>query len=83
MQNSNFGNFNEAEALVDRPKTPKAEIDVSVHKQSPQQIPEFPFGGMNPYPLGRSNLNFLTNFGGEFFIKMIFQLKFSFEGTVP
>ncbi|XP_045482902.1 transcription initiation factor TFIID subunit 3 isoform X2 [Harmonia axyridis] len=61
-----YGSCNEAEALADRPKTPKAEIDVPTHRESPvpQQMPEFPFGNINPYQFGRPNLNFLANFGG-------------------
>ncbi|XP_044765452.1 transcription initiation factor TFIID subunit 3 isoform X2 [Coccinella septempunctata] len=65
-QPTNYATFNETEALVDRPKTPKAEIDVSTRRQSPvpQAMPEFPFGNINPYQFGRPNLNFLANFGG-------------------
>ncbi|KAL3289359.1 hypothetical protein HHI36_022795 [Cryptolaemus montrouzieri] len=69
LQSLPYGSFNEAEAMVERPKTPKAEVDISPQQHIPVPSPQtsdFPFGNLNSYHLGagRPNIHFLANFGG-------------------
>ncbi|KAK9890209.1 hypothetical protein WA026_010319 [Henosepilachna vigintioctopunctata] len=62
-----FGSYNESDTAVERPKTPKAELDlISQQQPSAPSTPDFSFGNLNPYSLtaGRPNIHFLANFGG-------------------